>query len=48
MKYTSFQKEKMSVFSLGTVQLGMTYGLGEHNGKPTEAEALRTIIGGLS
>lgn len=26
----------MSVFSLGTVQLEMTYGLGEHKDKPFE------------
>lgn len=47
MKYTAFQKETMSVFSLGTVQLGMTYGLGEHNGKPTQEMAFSVLDSAL-
>ena len=39
MNYLSFQKEKLSAFSLGTVQLGMAYGLGEFAVKPSNEEA---------
>lgn len=34
MKYVERDGLKLSVFQLGTVQLGMNYGLGEHTAKP--------------
>ena len=39
MKYITAKGQKMSRFSLGTVQIGMTYGLGEHKEKPSEEVA---------
>lgn len=39
MKYTTAKGIKMSVFTLGTVQLGMAYGINNIDGKPTEATA---------
>ena len=36
MKYVDAKGLRLSSFALGTVQLGMTYGLGEHKEKPTE------------
>ncbi len=43
MKYVTAKGQKMSVFSLGTVQLGMTYGLGEHKDKPSEETAFAIL-----
>lgn len=39
MRYTEFNGYKLSKFQLGTVQLGMTYGLGEDREKPSEEKA---------
>ena len=39
MKYITAKGQKLSRFSLGTVQIGMTYGLGEHKEKPSEEAA---------
>ena len=36
MKYVQAKGLNLSAFALGTVQLGLTYGLGEHAEKPTE------------
>ncbi len=43
MRYLSFKGEKFSAFSLGTVQLGMAYGLGEFAVKPTREEAFSLL-----
>ena len=39
MKYITAKGQTLSRFSLGTVQIGMTYGLGEHKAKPSEEAA---------
>lgn len=39
MKYITAKGQTLSAFSLGTVQLGMTYGLGADKGKPSEETA---------
>lgn len=39
MKYITAKGQNLSRFSLGTVQIGMTYGLGEHKAKPSEDAA---------
>lgn len=39
MKYVDAHGRRLSAFSLGTVQLGMTYGLGEDKEKPSEEKA---------
>lgn len=43
MKYVTAKGQKMSVFSLGTVQLGMTYGLGKDREKPSEETAFSML-----
>ena len=43
MKYITAKGQKMSRFSLGTVQIGMTYGLGEHKEKPSEEGAFALL-----
>jgi len=43
MKYITAKGQKMSRFSLGTVQIGMTYGLGEHKEKPSEEAAFHLL-----
>ena len=43
MKYIEAKGKKMSVFSLGTVQLGMTYGLGADREKPVEETAFSIL-----
>lgn len=43
MKYVTAKGQKMSVFSLGTVQLGMTYGLGADREKPSEDTAFHML-----
>ena len=43
MKYITAKGQKMSRFSLGTVQIGMTYGLGEHKEKPSEEAAFALL-----
>jgi len=43
MKYITAKSQKLSVFSLGTVQLGMTYGLGEDREKPSEEKAFSIL-----
>lgn len=52
MKYVKSKGLELSVFSLGTVQLGMDYGLGEHTQKPQEeyAHALlnRAVANGVN
>lgn len=39
MKYVQARGLELSAFTLGTVQLGLAYGLGENRGKPTEEAA---------
>lgn len=43
MKYVDAYGRKLSAFSLGTVQLGMTYGLGEDKEKPSEEKAFEIL-----
>lgn len=43
MKYVTAKGQKMSVFSLGTVQLGLNYGLGEDSAKPSEEKAFQIL-----
>ena len=43
MKYVEAKGQRMSAFSLGTVQLGMTYGLGDDKEKPSEETAFSIL-----
>lgn len=43
MKYVNAKGQKMSLFSLGAVQLGMTYGLSANNEKPSEEAAFQLL-----
>ena len=43
MKYVEAKGQRMSAFSLGTVQLGMTYGLGADKEKPSEEKAFSIL-----
>lgn len=43
MKYTETKGLKLSVFQLGTVQLGMDYGLGDHTAKPKKEYAFSLL-----
>jgi aryl-alcohol dehydrogenase-like predicted oxidoreductase len=43
MKYVNANGKQMSIFTLGTVQLGMDYGLGEHRKKPSEEKAFSIL-----
>ena len=43
MKYIQTKGLNLSQFSLGTVQLGMTYGLGEDRAKPSEDKAVSIL-----
>ena len=43
MKYVQAKGLNLSSFALGTVQLGLTYGLGEHSEKPTEEAAFAIL-----
>jgi len=43
MNYYEFGGERLSAFQLGTVQLGMKYGLGADSDKPTEEEAFAIL-----
>ena len=43
MKYSSKKGLDISAFSLGTVQLGMDYGLGEHTAKPEKEYAFSLL-----
>lgn len=43
MKYVEAKGQRMSAFSLGTVQLGMTYGLGADKEKPSEKTAFSIL-----
>lgn len=43
MKYVHAKGLNLSAFALGTVQLGLTYGLGEHSEKPTEEAAFEIL-----
>ena len=43
MKYVQAKGLNLSAFALGTVQLGLTYGLGEHAEKPTEEAAFAIL-----
>lgn len=43
MRYTTAKGTPLSLFSLGTVQLGMTYGLGEDRGVPSEEKAFQIL-----
>ena len=43
MKYVNAKGLDLSAFALGTVQLGLTYGLGEHAEKPTEEAAFAIL-----
>ena len=49
MEYENFNGNKISKITLGTVQLGMNYGINNSNGKPSEElanEILKTAIDG--
>ena len=39
MKYTTVSGKRLSSMSLGTVQLGMNYGIANNSGKPDEAKS---------
>ena len=43
MKYVQAKGLDLSAFALGTVQLGIEYGLGEHAAKPTEEAAFAIL-----
>ena len=43
MKYVQAKGLDLSAFALGTVQLGIEYGLGEHSAKPTEEAAFAIL-----
>ncbi|GAA4444527.1 aldo/keto reductase [Ravibacter arvi] len=43
MKYTAFHGYRVSQLSLGTIQLGMDYGIANTKGAPNEAEAFRIL-----
>ena len=43
MKYITANELNLSAFSLGTVQLGMTYGLGKDREKPSEEDAFSIL-----
>lgn len=43
MKYIEAKGQRLSAFSLGTVQLGMTYGLGDDKEKPSEEKAFSIL-----
>ena len=43
MRYTERNGQTLSKFQLGTVQLGMTYGLGEDREKPSEEKAMALL-----
>ena len=43
MKYVQAKGLNLSAFALGTVQLGIEYGLGEHSAKPTEEAAFAIL-----
>ena len=43
MKYINCKDLRLSVFSLGTVQLGMDYGLGDHTAKPSRDYAFSIL-----
>lgn len=43
MKYTDISGHKVSSMSLGTVQLGMNYGIANHNGKPDQQKSFSML-----
>ncbi len=43
MKYTDVKGNKLSAMSLGTVQLGMNYGIANDGGKPDEAKSFAML-----
>ncbi len=43
MKYVKFKDLELSLFQLGTVQLGMDYGLGDHTAKPKKEYAFSLL-----
>jgi aryl-alcohol dehydrogenase-like predicted oxidoreductase len=43
MKYVESKGFNVSAFSLGTVQLGMNYGLGEYTQKPEKSYAFELL-----
>ena len=43
MKYITAKNQKLSMFSLGTVQLGMNYGIGDDRAKPSEEKAFALL-----
>ena len=43
MKYITAKQQKLSMFSLGTVQLGKDYGIGADRAKPTEEKAFALL-----
>ena len=43
MKYVAVKEQKLSTFSLGTVQLGLNYGIGVDSIKPTEEKAFALL-----
>lgn len=48
MLYHDFHGHSLSAFQLGTVQLGMTYGLGEYNAKPSLERAFSVLDAALT
>lgn len=47
MKYTEIKGKKLSAMSLGTVQLGMNYGIANDGGKPDEAKSFAMLRAAL-
>ena len=43
MKVIEFQNQQLSKLSFGTVQLGLNYGISNHNGKPTQKTADKIV-----
>ena len=48
MKYTEIAGKKVSAMSLGTVQLGLNYGIANTNGKPEEKQSFEMLQSALS
>ena len=47
MKYIDLDGKKLSGLTLGTVQLGMNYGIANHDGKPDEAKSFAILRAAL-
>ena len=48
MKYTEIAGKKLSAMSLGTVQLGMNYGIANTNGQPEEKQSFEMLSTALA